>query len=141
MTREDSQNEIYQLISDGEKKIDGNSFKEVILFVGITGSGKTTLTQFLAGDNDKLFSVAVDEETADETGEFLIIDNDKISNSTITSKTLYPEAIVDADTHEVLVDCPGFSDTRSTNYDIAATIFTKYLIDNVNAVKVVLVVN
>jgi signal recognition particle GTPase len=46
MTREDSQNEIYQLISDGEKKIDGNSFKEVILFVGITGSGKTTLTQF-----------------------------------------------------------------------------------------------
>jgi hypothetical protein len=48
---------------------------------------------------------------------------------------------VDANTHEVLVDCPGFSDTRSTNYDIAATIFTKYLIDNVNAVKVVLVVN
>jgi hypothetical protein len=47
----------------------------------------------------------------------------------------------DAQTNEIIADCPGFSDTRSAAFDIAATTLTKYLVDNMKKVKVVISVN
>jgi energy-coupling factor transporter ATP-binding protein EcfA2 len=112
---------------------------EAILLVGLTGSGKTTLAQFLTGDNSKLISVPVSDE---DDGQFYIIDeNDTIGSNITISKTVHPEIYVDGPTSKVLVDCPGFADTRSETYDIAITIFIKNIFKWAKHIKIIMVVN
>jgi hypothetical protein len=113
---------------DTEFNLDETMPKNV-LFVGLTGTGKSTLCQFLAG-NQNLSAVK-------KGGSYLISDGDvKVSESTTISKTLIPELVPLPNTQTVLADCPGFSDTRSARYDIAAAVFTKKLLDNSEKVKI-----
>ncbi|CAH1113850.1 unnamed protein product [Psylliodes chrysocephalus] len=127
---------IIKVLKEGEK-IKYTKQGNVVLFLGNSGSGKTTSVQFIAGNNNDLIS----QEVREDTGEFIIIDkNNKISyNSTISSKTTYPEMLINTNT--VFYDCPGFSDTRSPAYDISATYFTKKLIDSSNSLKLIFVIS
>lgn len=125
------------LIKEGEFYINVDSNKDAILVVGNTGSGKSTLTQFMAGDNSKLRAV----ENGEDTGEFLIEDDNNRIGSGIYSKTVIPEKVIDKDTGIAYYDCPGFSDTRNTAFDIASTYFTKRIIDNVRNVKIVFTIS
>ncbi|GIY51975.1 uncharacterized protein CEXT_422351 [Caerostris extrusa] len=112
----------FDLLESGDKAIQlTEDHRNVILIMGNTGSGKSTFTQWIAGDNSKLIS----KEVKADTGEFIIIDNNRISDSTIKSKTVFPELVVDSRTNAAYYDCPGFSDTRSTSNDIATTYFIK----------------
>jgi hypothetical protein len=105
--------------------------KNLILFIGLTGTGKSTLAHFLAS-NPKLSSVK-------SRVDYYITDgNDKISEETTTSKTLFPELILDPESGNVMADCPGFSDTRSVSHDIAATIFTRDLLGKAEKVKIII---
>lgn len=127
----------YDLLKRGEQEIQlSDEYKDVVLLFGDTGAGKTTFTQWIAGDNNKLLS----KEVAEGTGEFIIEDsNNKISNSTIKSKTVFPELVIDAETNTAYYDCPGFSDTRSTSNDIATTYFIKKVLDHAESVKMIFV--
>ncbi|GFY45512.1 uncharacterized protein TNIN_165371 [Trichonephila inaurata madagascariensis] len=123
----------FDLLKKGEINIElSDQHKSVILILGNTGSGKSTFTQWLAGDNSKLIAV----ETNKGTGEFIIKDNNRIGNSTIKSKTVFPELVIDPDTNSAYYDCPGFSDTNTAN-DIATTYFIKKVIDYADSVKLV----
>ncbi|GIY39028.1 uncharacterized protein CEXT_80041 [Caerostris extrusa] len=89
--------------------------------MGNTGGGKSTFTQWIAGDNSKLIA----REVQKDTGEYLIDDYNRIGNTTLKSKTIFPDLVVDPATNTAYYDCPGFSDTRSTSNDIATTYFIK----------------
>ncbi|MEW9824903.1 MAG: hypothetical protein AB2992_07200 (plasmid) [Candidatus Symbiodolus clandestinus] len=129
-------NNTFKLLEEGEEKIElSEQYKNVTLVLGNTGAGKSTFIQWMAGDNNKLIS----KEVGEGTGEFIIEDGNRIGSS-INSKTLFPELVVDSKTNAAYYDCPGFSDTRSTSYDIAATYFIKKLADHAKNVKIVLVV-
>lgn len=129
-------NNTFKLLEEGEEKIElSEQYKNVTLVLGNTGAGKSTFIQWMAGDNNKLVS----KEVVEGTGEFIIEDGNRIGSS-INSKTLFPERVVDSKTNAAYYDCPGFSDTRSTSYDIAATYFIKKLADHAKNVKIVLVV-
>jgi hypothetical protein len=105
--------------------------RNVVLFVGVTGAGKSTASQFLAG-NPKL--KAMKDEF---TNSFYITDgDDRVSESTSQSKTSIPELIPIPNTDTVLVDCPGFSDTRGVKHDIASTFFTKQVLERTKHVKI-----
>ncbi|MCX4084124.1 hypothetical protein N7281_04580 [Rickettsia hoogstraalii] len=128
----------FDLLRSGEQEIKLSSeYKDVVLVLGNTGAGKTTFTQWIAGDNNKLIA----KEVAEGTGEFLIEDNNRISNSTIKSKTIFPELVIDTKINTAYYDCPGFSDTRSTNNDIATTYFIKKIVDYTDSVKMIFVVS
>lgn len=115
--------------------------ENAILIVGNTGSGKSSLTHFIAGDLSKLKAVPTTDDPY--TTEYLIEDTDsRISdrNSTTISKTIVPELFIDHDS-KVWYDCLGFSDTRNTSVEIATTYFVKSVIDRTQNVKLVFAVN
>jgi hypothetical protein len=114
-----------------KKDYDQNLRKKIILFIGLTGTGKSTLAHFLAG-NPKLKSIK------DHADYYITDGNEKVSEETTTSKTLFPELILDPESGNVMADCPGFSDTRSVSHDIAATIFTRELLKKAEKVKIVI---
>lgn len=133
----ESATRILSLLKAGEEKIDFKSHRDVVLILGNTGSGKTTFTQFIAGDNNRMVS----REVRKYTGEFIIsdFDNKISSNSTITSKTTFPELFIDPETKIVYIDNPGFNDSRNEAYDITAAYFIKKVFDSVQNVKIVLI--
>lgn len=112
-------------LQKGEENVEYAADQEAILVLGNTGSGKSTLTLLMTGDNTNLESM----ETRPGSNEFLIRDRekDRISfNSTITSHTEVPELVRDTtETNAAFYDCPGFSDTRSAAHEISITYFIK----------------
>lgn len=110
---------------------------EVILILGITGAGKSTLTLFLTNGN--LEAVPIEGVK----GGFRIIDpNDKISDvSTITSKTIVPNLFTDEENGLAYYDCPGFIDSRGVKVDIAATFSIRKLLNFAESTKFVFTVS
>lgn len=126
-----------KLLSEGEEKIELlDQYKDITIIIGNTGSGKSTFIQWIAGDNDKLIA----KEVGKETGEFIIEDGFRIGSST-NSQTVFPELVIDSENNMAYYDCPGFSDTRSTSYDIATTYFIKKLTDHAKNIRMVFTVS
>lgn len=112
--------------------------RKIVLVMGNTGAGKTTLVSFLTK------ATLNSKETTLESGEYMIVDNDKhlISGlSTTTSETTTPNMMVHLKSGTVYYDCPGFNDTRGVANDISVTYFTRELIRKVHSVKFVFTVS
>lgn len=134
--------DINNLLQEGNKQLKFPLNQEnAILVVGNTGSGKSTFAHYVAGNLTQLRSVATDDDPY--LADYLIEDlNDKISNSEMTtmSKTIFPELIVDED-GDVWFDCPGFSDTRNTSFDIVINHLILNVAKDIPNLKIVFVVN
>lgn len=123
----------FELLEEGRKLIQITNNTNVVLVMGVSGAGKSTFSQWIAGEDDKLISV----ETRPGSGKYLIRDeNNKIGLSTV-SKTLFPELHTDEATETTFYDFPGFSDTRNPSYDIAASYFIKHVLERVRNVKII----
>ncbi|NEP07594.1 MAG: hypothetical protein F6K25_16555 [Okeania sp. SIO2G4] len=110
-----------------DKKVNLSSFKQIVLVVGNSRVGKSTLISFLAGDD--LVVKFVDDE--------LVIDKKDDSKAGIghgsKSKTFYPEPLITSEA--VYFDLPGFSDNRGIEKEIATAIFFKKVGDYASEVK------
>lgn len=129
--------ETLKLLVKGEDQMRVSPDPEVIIVVGNTGSGKSTLVHYLI-DPSQIESVrkkaSIDFTVIDH------LDREEGKTSTTVSRTIVPEMIVD-DHHRVWYDCPGFSDTRNSSIEIATTYFLKNILDHAKSVKIVFVVN
>lgn len=127
---------LLQAFDDLNNQLDYLTMKKdvAVIFLGLTGSGKTTLVQFLTAGYDSMQSHEV------APGQFIFGGNEKIGSDTITSKTTYPDLVRDSDTGMVLCDMPGFQDTRSPTLELIAALSTAQVIENSDNVKLVLVV-
>lgn len=109
--------------------------RDAVLVVGNTGTGKSTLVQFIAGDMSMMSVV----EYPERSGNLIIQDEDgKISKpgEESTSKTLYPELVVSTKKDIAFYDCPGFKDSRGTAVDLAGAYMTKMVFENLENIKV-----
>lgn len=107
---------------------------EVILFMGETGNGKSSLASLLT-DVD-IVCVEVNN-----SGEFILIDSNKNIGgaSTINSKTFRPNFM--RNNRSDFYDCPGFSDTRGEKMEILTKHAVRRLVEAVEKVKFVFVAN
>lgn len=110
--------------------------KNVVLLLGNTGVGKSTLATLLTNTTHLV------SKGAPETGEFLLDDNHRISSDcTMESKTHIPELVIDSVNNLSYYDCPGFGDTRGLKYELAQTYFIRRILDYADSVKFVFVID
>lgn len=129
--------ETIDFLENGEKEfhIDDN-YRDLTLLIGITGTGKSTLTQFMAGNLTDLKSVQ-------KSRTVYLIESTKpdiIGNSTTVSQTIYPNFVTD-ELNSAYYDCPGFDDSRNASIEIAATYFIKKVVEHATTIRFVLVSN
>lgn len=130
--------DLHHLLETGSKQLELGQERDVILVLGNTGSGKTTVTQILAGNLSRLHAVRTSGG-----GMVIIDDDDRIGMPTTNSKTLIPELVIRKNENSsttAFYDCPGFSDSRGAEMDIAATYFTKSVTDHAKSVKLLFLV-
>lgn len=115
-----------------KKLVFHSEHKEVVIVMGNTGAGKTTLISALIGRKLRAtkpngYLVIVDEEGGIGTGS--------------SSKTLIPEAMTDNKRNVTYIDCPGFRDNRNVQYEISSIYFQNILMNHVEKIKLILVIN
>ncbi|OXU29345.1 hypothetical protein TSAR_008879 [Trichomalopsis sarcophagae] len=117
-TNETTVQDILNLLDEGETKIKMSASKDVILFLGITGTGKTTASLFIAGYDD-----------------YIIAEKNPNGKGYTVTDTL------DSNIDGAIYDCPGYTDSRGPLYDISASYFTKKIIDHAERVKLVFTIS
>lgn len=128
---------IMQFVEINSKKIDFCHKKEVVLVMGDTGAGKTTLVSIIT--KAELNS----NETVEDSGEYIIVDEKQLISgiNTTVSKTIIPNLMVHKKTGTIYYDCPGFNDSRGVANDISVSYFTRKLLNKSSAVKFVFVIS
>lgn len=123
----------------GKLKVTKNS--NLVLVIGRTGVGKSTLVHCIAGDLSKLESVVPSNTNSKvlQIRDNLDPDAGKITLST-ESRTFIPE-IIDDEEQNKFCDSPGFQDTRNETVEIATAFLIKSVIESAKTIKFVLVEN
>ncbi len=128
-------NEGKRAISDQLQQIANTD--EVILFVGNTGAGKSTLINYLSGCT----------LTARQDGLSWVIDVQNpvtdIGNDGTRSATYLPKLCrdINENTHRIYCDLPGFNDTRGLTQKLANACLIKEIAARVGGIRVVGVVS
>ncbi|KAG4066107.1 hypothetical protein HA402_010309 [Bradysia odoriphaga] len=138
---EDSAEDVLNYIDNVQKRLNVTQNSNVILVIGNTGCGKSTLVHYVAGDYSRMFALeplnpnSVNFEIRDELDPEL----GRITLAT-ESRTLIPVISMD-ENHNTWMDCPGFGDTRNETVEIATAFLIKRVIESASNIKIVLVMN
>ncbi|XP_065640597.1 uncharacterized protein LOC136073158 isoform X2 [Hydra vulgaris] len=105
--------------------------KNIVLFIGNTGSGKSTLINYL-----------IEKELLVDENDNIVLKNQNDASAmmigdSVLSKTLLPK-FIELD-HFLLYDLPGFNDTRGLLLNLVNAAFLKNIIENAKTVRFVIV--
>lgn len=121
-------------IVDAVNKISGAVSKTGLLFLGITGEGKSTFINYLNGTEYKSERIKGRSQVIATNKEIA-----KVGDST-TSETLLPQIIEIKEIPQVFVDLPGFEDTRGTAEEICAAATISMLTKQLKDIQSILLV-
>ncbi|PCI75158.1 hypothetical protein COB21_05995 [Candidatus Aerophobetes bacterium] len=129
------------LLRDAMKHLKTIEGKPASFFIGNTGAGKSTAVGFLLGANIEVFTNAVGDkvlrykskEGQDESKL------PKIGQSLGESETLYTTGYV-GPKGEGIADCPGFNDTRGSDFELCTNLSIDQAIARVGSIKSVVAV-
>ncbi len=108
----------------------------IVLVIGCTGSGKSTLINYLLSNKITFKNQAIDViAEAEEKGE----NYPEIGHQT-ESKTIFPEVFVDKQYNVAYCDFPGFFDNRSFEERVSISINTQSAIVNSKNIEAIIVV-
>ena len=120
------------LIKQGVTQIQPDyRYDQAVLFIGDTGVGKSTIINFLSGD-ELIIKFEGLRPTLDSLGfGHTKIGHEKYSETSVPTKVVIQEM--------AFYDCPGFKDNKSEEQDIANSFYVQRLLDLYPKVKIVLV--
>jgi energy-coupling factor transporter ATP-binding protein EcfA2 len=133
---------IMHLIDDAKKEIDSKIIRpEVVMLIGMTGSGKSTLISDING-------VALESFLEGSSRKYKLrpkagapsLPGVDIGHS-LTSCTTIPGVVSPPDKLFTYIDLPGFGDTREAAQDIANAYFRKAITEKAILFKIVLVIS
>lgn len=110
--------------------LDASKDKDIVVFLGNTGAGKSTLINYLSGKQLKVDKHRIVLEDPNDPSAMAI-------GSGPNSATFLP-ALIQTD-NLLLCDLPGFKDTRGTAQNLISACFIKRIIENASSVKFVFV--
>lgn len=131
----DSVSTLFNFLEESRKNFKLGEQKDVVLVLGNTGSGKSTLTLLLAGV--ELIAIETDEGSY----EFVIKDKNSLISSpeqTTQSQTIIPNLLIDD--HASYYDFAGFENSKGVNHDILVTYLIQKLLQYADSVKFVFTV-
>ena len=106
--------------------------KDITLLVGPAGAGKSTLLNIIAGSTMTC--------KMNKSGKWEVqADPDVAPIGHKGSETFFPNYWQDPLSGNRFYDCPGFTDTRGIDYDIAKSYFLRTIADSAQSLKVILV--
>lgn len=107
--------------------------RDIVLVLGITGTGKSTITSLLT--NVKLTAISEDDT-------YLIVDEADIIGKewSTASKTSVPNLMIDEINGVAYYDCPGYSDTRGVEVNLATTFSIRKLLKFAESTKFLFVI-
>src|SRR5688572_19718517 len=123
--------DLIQFITEGKKKMlaleeQSSNLKRqdnIVLIVGTTGVGKSTLVNYLNGIKleciltNRQWKVDLKDQEQGLLGGF------KIGHSTADSETIYPGIYSPSREDFSYIDCPGFGDSRGLKIEIGNLFF------------------
>lgn len=130
--------EIFTLIKEGSKQINPDDDR-VVIVVGDTGSGKSTLVNCLAGAKLTAFKPSNTKKLAIEL-QVQEEHHAKIGHGG-KSETFLPKKLKDESNGRVFWDLPGFEDTRGPKLDIPNTFYIDKIFSNAKEMKVLAVID
>jgi len=130
-TDDASYENISNIIKSHVDIINSSINKDIVVLLGKTGAGKSTLVNFLAGKELKV-----------DTHDNIVLKNTHDDSAmkigvTASSETILPKFINTDDL--LLYDLPGFGETRGTALSLVEACFIKNIIENARAVRFVFV--
>ena len=139
--------DLIEYIEEGKNSMKLNSIgnseiqKKAIMFLGLTGTGKTTLVNYLGGiplvcaREDGKWIIKLENENITLPGGF------KIGHSLSTSETIFPAVYSPPTKDFSYVDNPGFTDTRGIEIEIANSFFRVFGTEKSTEMKFLLLVD
>jgi hypothetical protein len=111
--------------------LDSSKDKDIVVFLGNTGAGKSTLINYLSGKQLKVNDL--DDIVLDDPNDPLAM---AIGNGSISETFLPAFAQVGG---LLFYDLPGFKDTRGTAKSLVNACFIKHIVENARSAKLVFV--
>ncbi len=113
--------------------------KEGVFFFGSTDAGKSTSINFFLGAKMKKIENSVGDTcfiSEEDNANF-----PKIGTAIGTSETLYAKAyLLNPNEERVLIDCPGFNDTRGEHYRLCTNVSIDLAVQQIGKIKAVVIV-
>lgn len=125
-------------IESGSYQMNKAKDKDIHIFIGNTGAGKSTLVNYLHGCELERFKLESSKKAIRVKPSSKVPELMRIGHSN-QSMTFIPD--VEPDEHFVYCDCPGFLDSRGAEINIANAVNIKQTIHAAKSVRVVVMLN
>ena len=116
--------------------------KDIVIFIGSTGAGKSTTVSYLLGAKLEYVQNKIGESIVKYVDESELFP--RIGQSIAISETIYAQGYEILHGREnksiLLCDCPGFHDTRGTEYELCTTLSISKAIEESRSIKGVVLI-
>lgn len=129
-----------QLLNVAFQHIRRLSKRELIFFMGNTGSGKSTSVNYLLKTRLKSTKNAAGDSVVEVDPEQILAEEiPRIGQSIGNSETLYTQAYSLPDQSGMLADCPGFKDTRGQKHELCTNLSIDRAIQESGSIKAIVI--